>query len=76
MASNVVSFARYPVVVLQSPVMLASPQGGMNIEEVAAETPEALMMEPIDIFTGIQPEQARKAAAFMGFEGPTLKQVN
>merc|ERR1719187_2443508 len=33
----------------KGPVMLASPQGGMNIEEVARDTPEALITEPIDI---------------------------
>merc|ERR1712178_544469 len=58
-----------------SPVMIASAQGGMNIEEVAEKTPEALLIEPIDINTGIKPEQAEKAAAFMGFEGATVPQA-
>merc|ERR1712165_161347 len=58
-----------------SPVMIASAQGGMNIEDVARDTPEALLIEPIDINTGIKPEQAEKAAAFMGFEGATVPQA-
>jgi len=58
-----------------SPVMIASAQGGMNIEDVARDTPEALLIEPIDINSGIKQEQAEKAAAFMGFEGQTLPQA-
>jgi succinyl-CoA synthetase beta subunit len=57
------------------PVLLASPQGGMNIEDVARDTPEALITEPVDIEKGIQPEQARKVASFMGFEGQQLEQA-
>ena len=47
----------------------------MNIEDVARDTPEALITEPVNIDTGIQPEQARKVASFMGFEGQQLEQV-
>jgi len=57
------------------PVLLASPQGGMNIEDVARDTPEALITEPVNIEDGIRPEQARKVAAFMGFEGQQLDQA-
>ncbi|ELU17448.1 hypothetical protein CAPTEDRAFT_164427 [Capitella teleta] len=57
------------------PVMLASSQGGMNIEEVARETPEALITEPIDIMTGIQPGQAEKVAKFIGFDGDKCNQA-
>jgi len=57
------------------PVMLASSQGGMNIEDVAKETPELLCEEPIDIIKGIQPGQAQKVAEFMGFEGEQIKQA-
>ncbi len=38
--------------VFQGPVLIASTQGGMNIEEVAAENPEAIITEPIDITIG------------------------
>ena len=61
---------------VQGPVLLASSQGGMDIEKVAAETPEAICAEPIDIHEGIKEEQARKVAAFMGFEGDQLTQVS
>lgn len=37
---------------LKGPVLIASTQGGMNIEEVAQETPEAIITEPIDITKG------------------------
>jgi len=59
----------------KGPVMLASPQGGMNIEEVARDTPEALITEPIDLIEGIKEEQVEKVAKFMGFEGDQLKQA-
>lgn len=41
----------------QGPVIIASSQGGVNIEDVAAENPEAITYEPIDIVTGITDEQ-------------------
>lgn len=37
---------------LQGPVLIASAQGGVNIEEVAAENPDAIIKEPIDITKG------------------------
>ncbi len=40
------------VLVLQGPVLIASAQGGMNIEDVAAENPDAIIKEPVDIGTG------------------------
>lgn len=58
-----------------SPVFLASSQGGMNIEEVAVETPELLLTEVVDINTGVTKEQAEKVAEFMGFEGEPLVQA-
>ena len=38
----------------QGPVLIRSSQGGVNIEDVAAETPEAIVKEPIDIVEGIK----------------------
>ena len=38
------------------PVLVGSPAGGMNIEEVAMETPELVFKEPIDIYEGINDE--------------------
>ena len=55
--------------------MLASSQGGMSIEDVAKENPDAIMAEPVDIEQGLQPGQAEKVAAFMGFEGEQKDQV-
>merc|ERR1719261_574265 len=51
------------------PVMVASRQGGMDIEEVAEKDPTAILKEPIDITTGIQPAQTKKMAEALGFEG-------
>lgn len=48
------------------PVLIASSQGGVNIEEVAAENPEAIVYEPINITKGITREQALKVAAKVG----------
>ncbi|GAB5566342.1 succinate--CoA ligase [ADP-forming] subunit beta [Prionailurus iriomotensis] len=51
----------------QGPVLIGSSQGGVNIEDVAAETPEAIVKEPIDIVEGIKKEQAVRLAQKMGF---------
>lgn len=48
------------------PVLIASSQGGVNIEEVAVENPDAILYEPIDIAEGLKPEQARKIAEKVG----------
>uniref|UniRef100_A0A7R9D646 Succinate--CoA ligase [ADP-forming] subunit beta, mitochondrial n=1 Tax=Timema poppense TaxID=170557 RepID=A0A7R9D646_TIMPO len=50
------------------PVLIASSQGGINIEEVAAENPDAIIYEPIDISTGISKEQALKIADQVGLK--------
>ena len=51
------------------PVMVGSPDGGMSIEDVAAETPDRIFKEAIDIKTGIQDEQVMRMATNMGFSG-------
>jgi len=51
------------------PVMVGSPMGGMDIEEVAHKHPDALHTEVIDIAHGVTDNQARKMAAFLKFEG-------
>ncbi|XP_051563389.1 succinate--CoA ligase [ADP-forming] subunit beta, mitochondrial [Myxocyprinus asiaticus] len=51
----------------QGPVLIGSSQGGVNIEDVAAENPDAIVKEPIDIVEGIKMEQAVKVAEKMGF---------
>jgi succinyl-CoA synthetase beta subunit len=54
-------------------VIMASAQGGMDIEEVAAHTPEAIHREPVDTVLGIQPFQARQIAYFLGLTGDAYK---
>ena len=48
------------------PVFMASAAGGMDIEEVAKDRPEAILREPIHLATGLQPYQARKLAFGLG----------
>jgi len=50
------------------PVVIASSQGGVNIEEVAAENPDAIIYEPINIGTGLTKAQAEKVAQAVGLE--------
>ena len=49
--------------------LMASTEGGMDIEEVAAKTPEKIVKESIDPAIGIQPYNARKLAFALGLEG-------
>ena len=49
---------------------MASADGGMEIEEVAAKTPERILKEPIEPGIGLQPFQARKLAFGIGITGP------
>jgi succinyl-CoA synthetase beta subunit len=53
----------------QAPVVIASAAGGMDIEEVAATTPEKIIKEYIDRGTGIVPFEARKIAFAIGLDG-------
>jgi succinyl-CoA synthetase beta subunit len=48
------------------PVFMASAQGGMDIEEVAAKDPGAILKEPVDPVVGFRPYQARKLAFGLG----------
>ncbi len=50
-------------------VMMASTEGGVEIEKVAAETPEKILKEWIDPALGLMPFQARKLAFGLGLEG-------
>jgi len=52
--------------------MLASAAGGMDIEEVAAKTPEKLIKESVDPATGLMPYQARKLAVALGLAGELI----
>ncbi|MEE2975232.1 MAG: ADP-forming succinate--CoA ligase subunit beta [Thermodesulfobacteriota bacterium] len=57
-------------------VIIASPEGGVDIEKVAEEEPEKLLTQPIDPVTGIQPFHIRKIAYFLGFDKDQTKQLN
>ncbi len=57
------------------PVIMASTEGGMNIEEVAAATPEKIIKEWINPAIGLQGFQARKVAFALGLEGNAFKEM-
>ena len=50
------------------PVLVASSQGGMNIEEVAAKDPKAIITTPIDFDKGLSVEEGKAIAAKLGFK--------
>lgn len=54
------------------PVIVASPAGGVDIEDVAEKTPHLIFKEPVNILKGITREQAQKIAANLDFKGPLL----
>ncbi len=53
--------------------IMASTEGGMEIEEVAAKTPEKILMVAIDPATGMMPYHGRKIAFGLGLEGSQVK---
>jgi succinyl-CoA synthetase beta subunit len=56
-------------------VIVYSPDGGMNIEEVAEKTPERIFKETIDPLTGVTDFQTRKIAFNLGLSGEAFKQM-
>ena len=54
------------------PVIMASPDGGMEIEAVAEKTPERIFKEWIDPAAGLIPFQARKLAFALGLQGDQI----
>jgi len=56
------------------PIVMASTEGGMDIEEVAAKTPEKIVKEMIDPAVGMMPYQARKIAVALGLKGDLIAQ--
>ena len=56
-----------------APLIVASSEGGVDIETVAAKSPEKIIREPIDPLAGLQPFQTRKVAKQLGFESSQLK---
>ena len=52
---------------------VVSPDGGMDIEQVAATTPERLLHVPVDTAGGLSPYILRKMIFFLGLEGDVSK---
>jgi succinyl-CoA synthetase beta subunit len=59
-----------------APVIVASTEGGVEIEAVATKSPEKIIREPIDPLAGLQPFQTRKLAKQLGFESSQLKSAS
>ena len=57
-------------------VVMASTEGGMEIEKVAEETPEKILKTPIEPLVGLQPFQCRQLAFGLGLEGDQIKQFS
>ncbi len=57
------------------PVFMVSTEGGMNIEEVASQTPEKIIKETIDPNIGLQIWQASRLAYILGLEPSLAKQA-
>jgi len=58
----------------QRVVIMASTEGGMEIEKVAEETPDKILKATINPLTGLQPYQSRELAFGLGLEGDQIKQ--
>jgi len=58
---------------LARPSFLASTEGGVDIEAVAAKSPEKILKEPVDPAIGAQPYQARRIAYALGLGGGHLQ---
>jgi len=59
-----------------APLIVASTEGGVEIEAVAAKSPEKIIREPIDPLAGLQPYQGRTLAKQLGFESSQLKNAS
>src|SRR5947199_2235734 len=59
-----------------APVVVASKEGGVEIETVAAKSPEKIIREAIDPLAGLQPFQTRKLSKQLGFESSQLKSAS
>ncbi|HTU26214.1 MAG TPA: ADP-forming succinate--CoA ligase subunit beta [Pirellulales bacterium] len=56
-----------------SPVLMVSSEGGMEIEHVAATTPELIFRESLDVDAGLHSYQVRKLCAKLGLEGASVR---
>jgi len=57
------------------PLIMASTEGGVEIEEVAEKTPEKIIKEWVDPAVGLQPYQTRKIAQALGLKGDLFNQA-
>jgi succinyl-CoA synthetase beta subunit len=55
------------------PVLIASSEGGVEIEEVAKKNPSAIIRTPVDAAMGLQAHQARNIAFRLGFKGTQIR---
>ena len=58
------------------PVIMASTEGGMEIEEVAAQTPEKILKEYVDPAVGLRPFQASKLAFGLGLDTAVIRKAS
>lgn len=59
----------------KGPCIIASSQGGMDIETVAHETPELIIKHKVDIDEGLSYKDAESVAGRIGLEGEAKKKV-
>lgn len=52
----------------QGPVIVASKEGGVEIEETAHKNPDAILTQPVDIFEGLTDAKAERVAKALGFD--------
>lgn len=55
------------------PILIASTEGGMDIEVVAHKSPEKILHEPFDVEAGLRGYQARNVAYRLGLEGTSIR---
>ncbi len=60
---------------LGQPMLMVSAEGGVEIETIAAERPEAILKLPINPLRGLEPYQARRAAFFLGLSPALVKKA-
>ena len=59
----------------KGPVLIASSEGGVNIEEVAEKNPDAIVKFPIDIHEGLTDSKAKDVAKQLGFPSNRHEEV-
>ncbi len=59
----------------RTPLLIGSDEGGVEIEEVAAKSPECILKVPVDLALGLQPFEARSLAFRLGFDSAMVGKV-